>query len=261
MLGDFDGFETFTYTPEPGYHGPDSFMVTASDGLADSNIARVTITVLGPNSPPSCVSPLTLRVPVNGTLPLTALTACSDPDGGPVSPELVTARRHGKLAFSEDGIAYVPDRNYAGPDRIDYRVTDERGARSNVAVLDIVVGDDQGPVVTTSKMPDTIAPTASVVVKPGPAAPRRAHEGAQAPRDQLRSRPGRRATLRHEGDRPEARARAQAAGAGGSRLRGSLDPSRHDDRVRVRRTEDPKGVQADRSRQPARRRDGDGSRR
>jgi hypothetical protein len=139
----------------------------ASDGLADSDPVTVNITVLGPNNPPTCVTPLTLRVPVNGTLPLTALTTCSDPDGGSVSPELVTGPRHGKLAFPGEGIAYVPDRDYAGPDRIDYRVSDQRGARSNVAVLNIVVGDDPEPVVTTSKLPDRLAPTVTIVPKPG----------------------------------------------------------------------------------------------
>lgn len=46
---------TFTYTPNPGFSGADSFTFRANDGEADSNIASVTITVTaaptGPNAP------------------------------------------------------------------------------------------------------------------------------------------------------------------------------------------------------------------
>ncbi|HEX8833917.1 MAG TPA: LamG-like jellyroll fold domain-containing protein, partial [Abditibacteriaceae bacterium] len=36
---------TFTYTPAPNYHGPDSFTFKANDGTVDSNVATVNITV------------------------------------------------------------------------------------------------------------------------------------------------------------------------------------------------------------------------
>ena len=37
---------TCTYTPDPGYVGPDSFTWTANDGTADSNLATFSITVV-----------------------------------------------------------------------------------------------------------------------------------------------------------------------------------------------------------------------
>src|SRR5690606_33886749 len=36
---------SFIYTPTPGFSGVDSFIYTANDGLVDSNLATVTITV------------------------------------------------------------------------------------------------------------------------------------------------------------------------------------------------------------------------
>ncbi len=130
VLGDFDEFEGFTYTPEPGYHGPDSFTITANDGLDDSDPFTVNITVLGPNNPPTCATPLTLRVPVNGSLPLHCVDRLQRPGRRIRSARYWSpARATASFTFPNDVLAYMPDRGYAGPDRIDYRVTDARGAQ------------------------------------------------------------------------------------------------------------------------------------
>jgi VCBS repeat-containing protein len=42
---------TFTYTPTPGYNGPDSFSFKANDGQADSNVATFSITVNAVDEP------------------------------------------------------------------------------------------------------------------------------------------------------------------------------------------------------------------
>ncbi|MEY2408765.1 MAG: large repetitive protein, partial [Verrucomicrobiota bacterium] len=42
----------FTYTPAPGYNGPDGFSYKVNDGQADSPIVRVGITVFAVNDPP-----------------------------------------------------------------------------------------------------------------------------------------------------------------------------------------------------------------
>ena len=166
-VGDFEQYGSVEYTPEPGYHGPDSFTIKANDGLADSEPMTVDITVLGPNSPPTCATPVTMRVAKDGSLPLDVSIVCSDPDGDPISPALVTGPRHGTFTFPNDVLTYKPEAGYTGPDRIDYRATDPRGARSDVAVLNIVVGDTVTPAVQASGEPDTLAPRASIVPIPG----------------------------------------------------------------------------------------------
>ena len=42
---DWSDTGAFTYTPEAGFHGEDSFTYKVNDGRADSNVATVTITV------------------------------------------------------------------------------------------------------------------------------------------------------------------------------------------------------------------------
>jgi LPXTG-motif cell wall-anchored protein len=66
-----NGDGSFTYTPNPGFVGTDSFTYTASDGEATSNPATVTITVVaaGPTTPGAPTT--TTRRLVPGTLPAT----------------------------------------------------------------------------------------------------------------------------------------------------------------------------------------------
>jgi len=52
---------SFTYTPDPGYVGPDSFLYTAFDGALQSNVATVSITITA--MPPAGVPPVMGNVP------------------------------------------------------------------------------------------------------------------------------------------------------------------------------------------------------
>jgi hypothetical protein len=46
-----------TYTPDPDYHGPDSFTFKVNDGSADSNVATVSLTVSSVNDAPTFTLP------------------------------------------------------------------------------------------------------------------------------------------------------------------------------------------------------------
>ena len=49
-LNSFGSNGSFMYTPAAGYSGPDSFTYKANDGMADSNVATVTLTVTPPDN-------------------------------------------------------------------------------------------------------------------------------------------------------------------------------------------------------------------
>jgi hypothetical protein len=131
----------FWYEPAAGYSGPDSFTFRARDDLlAESNLATVQVTVLGPNHPPTCAPTVSRRVSPGEMLPLDHHASCSDPDGDAIFPVLVSGPSHGILTIPIDTVHYTPDAGYVGLDQIEYLVQDDRGAASNVSTLTITVG-------------------------------------------------------------------------------------------------------------------------
>lgn len=69
---------SFTYTPAAGFYGEDSFTYKANDGIADSNIATVTITITSVNHPP-VLSPIGDQIVDEQTL-LSFTALATDPD-------------------------------------------------------------------------------------------------------------------------------------------------------------------------------------
>jgi len=132
---------SFTYTPNAGFVGTDSFTYKANDGQLDSNIATVTITVRLVNRPPVAVSdsytttedtPLTVPAPgvlVNDT----------DADGNPLTAILVAGPANGSVTLSPNGgFTYTPRANFFGSDSFTYKANDGQ-ADSNTATVSITV--------------------------------------------------------------------------------------------------------------------------
>ncbi len=71
-----DGSASATYTPEPGYAGPDSFTFRAFDGWMNSKAATVTVKV---NAPPVVDAGADVGTPWG--VPVTLTGTATDPDG------------------------------------------------------------------------------------------------------------------------------------------------------------------------------------
>ena len=140
------GDGTITYTPDPDFHGIDSFTYTISDGNGGSDTATVTITVLDVNDPPIATDdvdstdedvPVTIPVldndtDIDGTLDPSSVTITSDPSNG-------------VAGVNPDGsVTYVPAANFGGIDTLEYQVCDDDGA-CDVAAVTIVVGAVNDP--------------------------------------------------------------------------------------------------------------------
>src|SRR5262249_57857926 len=101
------------------YNGSDGFTYKANDGQADSNVARVVITVAPVNDAPvagndayTTAEDTPLTVPAPGVL-----ANDSDVDEDPLTAVLVSGPAHGTLALDADGsVIYTPTANYNGPD-------------------------------------------------------------------------------------------------------------------------------------------------
>ncbi len=122
-----------TYTPDPGFHGPDSFNYTVSDGSGGTAAATVTITVATVNGPPEAKddgATTTEGSPV--TIPI--LGNDSDPDGDGLGVESVTQPAHGAVVPSGASVVYTPSPNFFGTDTFTYTTTDGHGGTDTATV-------------------------------------------------------------------------------------------------------------------------------
>jgi hypothetical protein len=153
---------SFAYTPAPGFVGTDSFTYEASDGVLDSSVATVTITVV--HIPPVANAD---GYGANENRPLTVgapgiLANDTAPGGAALSAVLVSGPAHGSLALNADGsFTYTPAAGFVGTDSFTYEASDGVDA-SNVAAVTITV---TGPVAVD----DAYSATANRALSVGPA--------------------------------------------------------------------------------------------
>lgn len=132
---------SFTYTPAPGYSGPDAFTYQASDGVLGSGITTVGLTVV-PNSAPIATpdaygtafgTPLTIAAPG-------VLTNDTDADDDALTAMPATTTSHGALVLNANGsFTYTPAAGYAGLDSFTYRVSDGLST-SAITTVSLTVG-------------------------------------------------------------------------------------------------------------------------
>ncbi|ANC32197.1 Trehalose utilization [Isoptericola dokdonensis DS-3] len=165
----------FTYTPDDGFFGTDTFTYTASDGTATSAPTTVTITVTEAEQPPVNAVPVALDDAYDavGGEPLTlpapgVLANDTDADGQVLTVVGVRQPANGEVVVGADGsFTYTPDAGFSGKDVFTYRATD--GAdRSSRASVTITVKSPAVTAVAGVALPITYgtAGTVSVAVSP-----------------------------------------------------------------------------------------------
>jgi VCBS repeat-containing protein len=159
---------TFTYTPDPEFFGPDLFSFTANDGTVESNLGSVTITVTPVNDPPNAVDD-----PANPTNPsfttsedqqiarnfsVSLFSNDSDPEGDPIqldSFDAVSALGAVVTVFGDGGFSYDPrgsqtlqnlDVGDTAVDTFTYTITDGAGGFDTATVTIQVSGVNDVPV-------------------------------------------------------------------------------------------------------------------
>ena len=127
-----------TYTPNPGYHGSDSFTFTVNNGTNTSPAATVTLNVAA--GVPTA-NPQSVNVAFNTATAVT-LTG-SDPDSPPLTLNYaVTANpAHGSLSGTAPNLTYTPNTGYHGSDSLTFKVSNGINISSAATVtLNVAAG-------------------------------------------------------------------------------------------------------------------------
>ncbi|MGH2711435.1 MAG: Ig-like domain-containing protein, partial [Actinomycetota bacterium] len=147
-----DGTGVCTYTPDPGFSGPDSFeyQVCDTDGACDT--ATVNITVTAPPPPPPVNNPPVATDDVATTaadtsVPIGVTANDFDPDGNldPSTAQITVVPPNGSVTCAANGVCtYTPDPGFSGPDSFEYQVCDTDGA-CDTATVNITVSAPPPP--------------------------------------------------------------------------------------------------------------------
>ena len=152
-------YNSFTYFPNQGYAGSDSFTYQVCDSLGACAMGTVNLTVI--NSPPIAVADAYIVYPYYGNLNLPGPNALrdndSDPDGDPRSIQSLTQAQHGTVTYSwtYGSLTYAPQDGYSGNDGFTYQLCDNLGMCSNATVYLLVIS---GPAIG-GKVPYAPCPT------------------------------------------------------------------------------------------------------
>lgn len=159
----------FIYTPNTNFNGTDSFTYHANDGLTNSALATVSITVTGTDDPPVARNDA-YNVNENTVLSIPApgvLANDSDADGDTLTAVLATGPTNGVLSLNATGgFSYTPNSNYHGADAFTYRAND--GALdSGIAMVSITVNPINNPPVALNDQYSTPEDTVLLIAAPG----------------------------------------------------------------------------------------------
>jgi VCBS repeat-containing protein len=135
---------SFSYTPEAGFTGSDTFTYMANDGTEDGNVVTVTLTVT-PEGTGTPIEAADDSYSVDAETVLTIDAAAGvlandvDAEGDPLTVTVVDDPANGTVALAADGsFGYTPHAGFSGSDTFTYQATDGTNV-SNAATVTIEV--------------------------------------------------------------------------------------------------------------------------
>lgn len=138
---------TFTYIHDDSETGSDSFTYKANDGVLDSNVATVNISISSVNDQLPSASPESYEVNRGATLNgASVLANDSDPEGDGLTAVLVSDVSNGTLTLSSNGsFVYVHNDSNTSSDSFSYKANDGRFDSNTVTVNISVINTNKAP--------------------------------------------------------------------------------------------------------------------
>ncbi|WP_425046064.1 tandem-95 repeat protein [Primorskyibacter sp. S87] len=149
---------SYTYTPGGNYAGPDSFVISVTDGQA-TDTATISVTVTPVNDPP-IVGDDTVGTVVGAETIIVVLANDSDPEGTALTVSSVGAPGRGSVTIEPDGsLRYTPSGTSAGTDSFTYTVSDTEGSTTTGAVT-VNIADNIAAISTAGSVNNLSSPSA-----------------------------------------------------------------------------------------------------
>lgn len=125
---------SFSYTPTANYSGEDSFSYKVSDGLLESGVVTVLLTINPVNDAPVAQAD-SAEVANGGTTTISVLTNDSDPDNTTLTPAIVRQPANGSAVVNQTGaVVYTHNGSQTTSDSFTYNVTDGELSSNTVTV-------------------------------------------------------------------------------------------------------------------------------
>ncbi|MDQ2995835.1 MAG: cadherin-like domain-containing protein, partial [Chloroflexota bacterium] len=128
----------FSYTPNPNYHGQDSFSYRLNDGFLSSASTLVTLTVISVNDPPIAGNDAA-STPIDTPLSIPVATLLNN-DTDIESDQLIISNVHsnsvrgGQVMLAGSSILYTPPAHFSGIDSLIYTLSDGKGGTASGTV-------------------------------------------------------------------------------------------------------------------------------
>ena len=132
-----------TYTPAANFNGQDSFKYSVSDGIDNSNVATITVTVNPVNDPVVCTD-VSFNTEISTALAIDVaadlLPTCTDADNDTITLDSVSQPTQPGSMVTFDGVntvTYTPEAGFSGQDSFTYTASDGTAFDTRTVAVDV----------------------------------------------------------------------------------------------------------------------------